>query len=494
MSTRCNEEEILPMAGGRDGNGNTEKKIAMERRLGLVDGIAMIVGSIVGSGIFISPKGVLQSTGSAGLSIIVWASCGFISFVGAICYAELGTMINSSGGDYAYLGEAYGPLPAFLYLWAALLIIIPVSNAIIALAFANYILQPIWGACSPSDSAVRLVAAFAVGVLAYINCCNMRWVAKLQTIFMAAKVIALGLVISTGCIAYFIQGESRGFRKPFENTTTDPSLIALSFYSGLFSFAGWNCLNFVAEEVREPHKNLPRAIFISMPIITIVYVMTNVAYLIVLTPEEILNSSAVAVTFGDHVYSSFTWVIQVLVAISALGTLHSSIFSSSRIFFVGARNGHLPGAIALISIDNLTPIPSILFMGGLTMIMLVVTDVYVLINYTSFVEATFVAAAVGGLLWLRRKRPDVPRPIKVNLVYPIAFFVVSIFLVCFPVFSSPMEVVTAIGIIVTAIPVFYLCIARKSKPKWISAASNKCTVLCQKIFLAVPESIGEKTL
>ncbi|KZS10590.1 Uncharacterized protein APZ42_024871 [Daphnia magna] len=450
MSTHCNEEEFLPMASGRDGNGNTEKKIAMERRLGLVDGIAMIVGSIVGSGIFISPKGVLQSAGSAGLSIIVWALCGFISFVGAICYAELGTMINSSGGDYAYLGEAYGPLPAFLYLWAALLIIIPVSNAIIALAFANYILQPIWGACSPSDSAVRLVAAFAVG-------------------------------------------ESRGFQKPFENTTTDSSLIALSFYSGLFSFAGWNCLNFVAEEVREPHKNLPRAIFISMPIITIVYVMTNVAYLIVLTPEEILNSSAVAVTFGDHVYSSFTWVIQVLVAISALGTLHSSIFSSSRIFFVGARNGHLPGAIALISIGNLTPIPSILFMGGLSMIMLVVTDVYVLINYTSFVEATFVAAAVGGLLWLRRKRPDVPRPIKVNLVYPIAFFVVSIFLVCFPVFSSPMEVVTAIGIIVTAIPVFYFCIARKSKPKWISSASSKCTVLCQKVFLAVPESIGEKT-
>jgi amino acid transporter len=178
-------------------------------------------------------------------------------------------MINSSGGDYAYLGEAYGPLPAFLYLWAAVLIIIPVSNAIIALAFANYILQPIWGACPPSDSAVRLLAAFAVGikihiaqiadtkilfttfflilcndmiilgVLAFINCCNMRWVAKLQTVFMAAKVIALGLIITTGGVAYFLQGESRGFQEPFRNTSTDPSLIALSFYSGLFSYAGW---------------------------------------------------------------------------------------------------------------------------------------------------------------------------------------------------------------------------------------------------------------
>nr|CAH0107473.1 unnamed protein product [Daphnia galeata] len=465
------QEQQQPMTNGDGGN-----KVTMKRQLGLMDGIAMIVGSIVGSGIFISPKGVLQSTGSAGLSIIVWALCGLVSFVGAICYAELGTMINSSGGDYAYLGEAYGPLPAFLYLWAAVLIIIPVSNAIIALAFANYILQPIWGTCSPSDSAVRLLAAFAVGVLAFINCCNMRWVAKLQTVFMAAKVIALGLIISTGCMVYFFQGESRGFKEPFHNTTTDPSLIALSFYSGLFSYAGWNCLNFVAEEVREPNKNLPRAILISMPIITVVYVMTNVAYLIVLTPEEILNSSAVAVTFGDHVYSSFTWVIQLLVAISALGTLHSSIFSSSRIFFVGARNGHLPGSIALISIKNLTPIPSILFMGGLTMLMLVVTDVYVLINYTSFVEATFVASAVGGLLWLRRKRPHAPRPIKVSLVYPIGL----------------MEVVTAIGITITAVPVFYLCIAWKNKPKWISSSSNKCTLFCQKIFLAVPETAGSK--
>lgn len=158
--------------------------VELRPQLGLLNAIAMIVGSIVGSGIFISPKGVLESTGSAEVSIIVWALCGVIAFIGALCYAELGeyvgnlmtlspyiafppsylgTMITSSGGDYAYLNEAFGNLPAFLYLWAAFFIIMPVCSAIIALTFANYVLQPFWGTCPQSSFATRLVAAFAVG-------------------------------------------------------------------------------------------------------------------------------------------------------------------------------------------------------------------------------------------------------------------------------------------------------------------------------------------
>lgn len=159
MNTNTDELEREPMNRTEDG----QEKVVMERQLGLLDGVAMIVGTIVGSGIFISPKGVLQSAGSAGLSIIVWTLCGIISLIGAICYAELGTMIDRSGGNYAYLNEAYGPLPSFMFLWAALLIIIPVGNTINALAFANYILLPIWGDCLPSQAAVQLLAALAIG-------------------------------------------------------------------------------------------------------------------------------------------------------------------------------------------------------------------------------------------------------------------------------------------------------------------------------------------
>ena len=138
--------------------------VRLKQTLGLHNGVAIIVGVIVGSGIFVSPKGVLQEVGSVGGSLLIWALCGVISLIGALCYAELGTMIVKSGGDYAYINEAFGPLPAFLYLWVALVVIIPAGNAITALTFAYYVMQPLFPTCDPPDEAVRLLAAMAIGL------------------------------------------------------------------------------------------------------------------------------------------------------------------------------------------------------------------------------------------------------------------------------------------------------------------------------------------
>ena len=135
------------------------EKTKLKRELSLVDGASIIIGIIVGSGIFVSPKGVLQYSGSVGLSCLVWLLSGLLSFIGALCYAELGTMIPKSGGDYAYIKHAFGPLLSFLYLWAALLVIMPAGNAIIALTFANYILEPFYPECQPPEDAVRIIAA-----------------------------------------------------------------------------------------------------------------------------------------------------------------------------------------------------------------------------------------------------------------------------------------------------------------------------------------------
>ena len=134
----------------------------LRRELGLLDGVSIIIGIIVGSGIFVSPKGVLIHAGSVGMSLVVWIFSGLLSMVGALCYAELGTMIPKSGGDYAYIHESFGPLPAFLYLWSALLIIMPAGNAIISLTFASYILQPLYPTCEPDMNSVRLIAACVV--------------------------------------------------------------------------------------------------------------------------------------------------------------------------------------------------------------------------------------------------------------------------------------------------------------------------------------------
>ncbi|RWS22264.1 large neutral amino acids transporter small subunit 2-like protein [Leptotrombidium deliense] len=212
--------------------------IELKKQLGLWNGVALIVGNIVGSGIFVSPKGVLQEAGSIGLALIVWVATGVLSTIGALCYAELGTSIPKSGGDYAYIREAFGPLPAFLFLWVAMLIIMPVGNAIAGLTFANYILQPFFPSCTPPENAQRLLAALVICLLTFINCYNVKWVTSVQNTFTLAKVFALFVIIVVGVIALFSDG-NQNFEDPFKGTTSSPGYIALSFYSGLFSYAGW---------------------------------------------------------------------------------------------------------------------------------------------------------------------------------------------------------------------------------------------------------------
>jgi len=152
--------------GGRVISGDvpdiTVEVVQLKRTLGLHNGVALIVGLIIGSGIFISPKGVLQEIGSVGGSLIIWAVCGVISLMGALCYSELGTCVPRSGADYAYIMEALGSLPAFLYLWCAIIVLMPAGIAIASLTFAYYILQPVFPTCEPPESVVRLIAASAI--------------------------------------------------------------------------------------------------------------------------------------------------------------------------------------------------------------------------------------------------------------------------------------------------------------------------------------------
>lgn len=465
---------------------HSNNDIKLKKELGLLDGVAIIVGIIIGAGIFVSPKGVLKSSGSIGLGLIVWVLSGLLSMIGALCYAELGTMIPKSGGDYAYINEAFGPLPAFLYLWVALLVLVPTGNAITALTFAQYILQPAWPTCEPPYEAVRLLAAVITCLLTAINCNNVKWATRVQDIFTGTKIFALVIIVVAG-MWVLASGKTENFENPMANTNPDPGFIALAFYSGLFSYSGWNYLNFVTEELKQPYKNLPKAIWISMPLVTIIYVLTNIAYFVVLTRDEVLASHAVAVTFGDKLLGVMSWIMPVFVACSTFGALNGAIFASSRLFFVGARQGHLPKAIALINIDRFTPVPSLIFLCFITLVLLIIKDVYVLINYLSFVEALFTTLSVSGLLWLRYKRPDAERPIKVNIIFPIIFFIICLFLVTLPIYVSPWEVGIGLVLIISGIPVYLIFIYWKDKPLWLIRISDSFNLACSKMFLCVLE-------
>ncbi|KAK1138117.1 hypothetical protein K0M31_002602 [Melipona bicolor] len=460
--------------------------VKLKKELGLLDGVAIIVGIIVGAGIFVSPKGVLENSGSVGQALIVWIFSGVLSLIGALCYAELGTMIPKSGGDYAYINDAFGPLPAFLYLYVALFILVPTGNAITALTFAQYILQPVWHGCIPPYAAVRLLAAVITCLLTAINCYNVKWATRVQDIFTGTKIFALVIIMVAG-FWWLCLGHTENFRHPMDGTNTQPGYVALAIYSGLFSYSGWNYLNYVTEELKDPYKNLPRAICISLPLVTVIYVLANIAYFVVLTQDEILASNAVAVTFSDKLLGVMSWIMPLFVACSTFGALNGAIFASSRLFFVGARNGHLPAAIALINVRNLTPMPSLIFLCIITLALLIIEDVYVLIYYVSFVEALFTTLSVSGLLWLRYKSPNRERPIKVSIVLPIIFFIICAFLVIFPCYVSPWEVGVGVIIILSGIPMYCVFIYWKKKPKWLIKSSHNFNMICAKLFMCVQE-------
>ncbi|KAF4523788.1 hypothetical protein B566_EDAN009021 [Ephemera danica] len=184
--------------------------------------------------------------------MLVWLGSGLFSTLGALCYAELGTTISRSGGDYAYIFEAFGPLPAFLRLWAALLVIRPTTQAIVALTFAEYAAKPFFPNCKTPDDAVRLLAAACLCLLTAVNCLSVRWAMRIQGVFTSAKLLALASIIIAG-IVHLSMGNTENFSDPFEGKFTATS-ITLAFYSGLFAFGGWNYLNFVVDELQNPYQ------------------------------------------------------------------------------------------------------------------------------------------------------------------------------------------------------------------------------------------------
>uniref|UniRef100_A0A452UH43 Solute carrier family 7 member 10 n=1 Tax=Ursus maritimus TaxID=29073 RepID=A0A452UH43_URSMA len=429
-------------------------------------------GNIIGSGIFISPKGVLEHSGSVGLALFVWVLGGGVTALGSLCYAELGVAIPKSGGDYAYVTEIFGGL-AF-------------NGVVVGGAPPG---QTHSCGCVHRCSALGRRSSKGPGTRESrkIVLSSVRWATRIQDIFTGGKLLALSLIIGKGFVQIF-QGRAWELRpsNAFDFWMT-PSVghLALAFLQGSFAFSGWNFLNYVTEELVDPRKNLPRAIVISIPLVTSVYTFTNIAYFTAMSPQELLASNAVAVTFGEKLLGYFSWVMPVSVALSTFGGINGYLFTSSRLCFSGAREGHLPSLLAMIHVRRCTPIPALLVC--VTVIMLV-GDTYTLINYVSFINYLCYGVTVLGLLVLRWRRPALHRPIKVNLLVPVAYLVFWAFLLVFSFISEPVVCGVGVTIVLTGVPVFFLGVFWRSKPKCVHRLTGEPGSLPTAVGLGMPPS------
>lgn len=285
MHTSYNGAFSFSIMASKESDSISSVQFELQKKFGIWSAISLLAGTMVGSGIFISPVGVLQEmNGSIGLSLVIWAACGVISMLAALCYAELGTAIRESGADFAYYRVAYRPSIGFIYAWTSILVVRTTGNAAMGLTFGTYLVKPFFPGCQPPDVAIKLAASGMILALAYINYVSVKVAVKVQNIFTFAKLLIM-VVIIIGGLVRLAQGDPVGaanFENAFDQATINGitfTQIGLALYQGLFSYDGWNSLNYVVEEVNESDKNLPRAILVAVPLVTGFYVLVNIAYL-----------------------------------------------------------------------------------------------------------------------------------------------------------------------------------------------------------------------
>lgn len=419
--------------------------VGLRKSIGLPEAIATISGVIIGSGIFMTPGIILQEVGSFGASILVWAFCGLFTLSSTLTYMELALIINESGGEYPYCYKAYGDIIGFLCAFGLAFIAKPATCVIMLYTFSEYFCALFLPESQIPQAMIKQVTITALLLCTLINLISVKMGVKITEYFLYAKVFCLLVIIISGLNNVLVGQKTQNFATNlFEGTSTDLLKYSAAFYGGMWSFDGWNQLNFIVEEMINPKRDFPRAVWISIPTVTIFYILINFAYLSVMTPNEIQANTAVAVTFAYRsLGKNFAWIIPVGVVLSTFGSTNGTVFTSARLTWATSKRNHLPEFLSYVDIYRSSPSIALVFNTFMAILITLpsASNFSTVLDYFSFVQWLFYGLASFSVI-IFRFLPEYKhrtRAYKVPIILPLISTLGSLYLVVAPGISDYLE-------------------------------------------------------
>lgn len=427
---------------------------ALRRTLGFGDLVMLTFGTVIGSGIFLVPGVVLkQSDGRVGVAAAVWIIAGVLSFLGALTYAELGAMRPEAGGLYAYIRDAFGPLPAFLYGWTSFLVIASGSVAALAVAFSGYLGQLF--AIGPT--AAKLVSVLVIAVLTTVNVRGARQSADVQNWTTGAKVGGL-LVMSLGLIVLG-RGWTGGAAAAVPTSST--SLMAgvgAAMIGVLWAYEGWQYVTFSAGETRDPQRVFPRAIAIATFGLVVLYLLANVGYIAALGPAATAQSSRVAADAMAAVFGPTSGkLLSILVLLSIFSAANGLMLTAPRMYYAMARDGVFFGRLASVHPRFGTPAFAIVALAIWSAVLAASGTFEQLLTYVVFAGWIFYGLGAMAVFVFRRTEATAERPFRTPgyPVTPLLFVISAAMLVLNTVITQPVRGAIGIGAVLLGTPAFY---------------------------------------
>lgn len=399
-------------------------------------------------------------------------------------YAELGTMIPGSGGEAPYLERGFGEWATFIFNWASCILLKPGSDAIIVVAFAKYAIMTFYSSQALSGEAQDallaqkkwIVKGVAVGCLAAVTflCSISKTINRRSQLGLTIiKLGSLALVIIAGFVSMFLKPEnaSANLGSPFAGTKWSLALYASAVNHGLWAYEGWNNLNLVAGDLKNPAKNLPLSIWISVSMVIGLYLLTLLGYFFALPAQIIANSETIGVEFGRAIFGQAGAVVMpILIAICIFGAALSGMATSAEIVVFAAGVHHMPSVFGWINARLGTAVNAYIMQFVLASGMVMMSDFDVLVHIYTFPAWIFYGASVTSLLLLRWREPETPRPYRVWLTTPIVFLIACLMLIASSFWAHPLPIGISFGVLLLGLPVYFLFVSKSSPfKKWMGS-------------------------